>query len=148
MKVTKQQRRDLLGNVWLFEHCTRKELNALESATTEMELDAGEILTKQGETGRHFMVIVDGEVEVTRDGTQIAVLGPGAFFGEMSLLDGKPRAATAITLGPTYVLMLTGAAFNEVLTMMPSVDRKLLTVLAGRLREIEERYVPANERGA
>lgn len=140
--VTKKRRLELLGSVWLFEQCSRRELNLLQSAATEMQLTAGKILTKQGEVGRHFIVIVEGNVEVTRDGTQIAVLGPGSFFGEMSLLDGQPRTATAITLGPTHVLMLTTAAFNEVLTTMPSVDRKLLTVLAGRLRDIEARYVP------
>ena len=69
------------------------------------------------------------------------MLGPGSFFGEMSLLDGKPRTATATTVAPTYVLMLTTDAFNEVLATMPSVDRKLLSVLASRLREFEERYL-------
>lgn len=146
--VTKKRRLELLGSVWLFEQCSRRELNVLQAATTEMQLAAGKLLTEQGEVGRHFMVIVEGSVEVTRDGTQIAVLGPGSFFGEMSLLDGQPRTATAITLEPTHVLMLTTAAFNEVLATMPSVDRKLLTVLAGRLRDIEARYVPADERKA
>jgi CRP/FNR family cyclic AMP-dependent transcriptional regulator len=141
MKVTKKRRLELLGSVWLFEQCSNKELGMLESAATEMELTAGKILTQQGEIGRHFVVIVEGEVEVTRDGTRIATLGPGSFFGEMSLLDGKPRTATATTVAPTYVLMLTTDAFNEVLATMPSVDRKLLSVLASRLREIEERYV-------
>ena len=141
MKVTKKRRLELLGSVWLFEQCSNKELGVLESAATEMELTAGKILTQQGEHGRHFVVIVEGEVEVTRDGTQIAMLGPGSFFGEMSLLDGKPRTATATTVAPTYVLMLTTDAFNEVLATMPSVDRKLLSVLASRLREIEERYL-------
>ncbi len=144
--VTKKRRLELLAGVWLFEQCSRRELNVLQDATTEMQLAAGKLLTEQGEVGRHFMVIVEGSVEVTRDGTQIALLGPGAFFGEMSLLDGQPRTATAITLEPTHVLMLTTAAFNEVLATMPSVDRKLLTVLAGRLRDIEARYVPAEER--
>ena len=141
MKVTKKRRLELLGSVWLFEQCSNKELGVLESEATEMELTAGKILTKQGEHGRHFVVIVEGEVEVTRDGTQIAMLGPGSFFGEMSLLDGKPRTATATTVTPTYVLMLTTDAFNEVLATMPSVDRKLLSVLASRLREFEERYL-------
>jgi len=146
--VTKKRRLDLLGSVWLFEQCSRRELNVLQAAATEMQLAAGKLLTKQGEIGRHFMVIVEGNVEVTRDGTQIAVLGPGSFFGEIALLDGQPRTATAITLDPTHVLMLTTDAFNEVLATMPSVDRKLLSVLAGRLRDIEARYVPADERKA
>ncbi len=148
MSVTKKRRLELLSSVWLFERCSRKELAVLEGATTEMQLTGGKILTQQGEIGRHFVVIVEGEVEVTRDGTQIAVLGPGSFFGEMSLLDGRPRTATATTVGPTHVLMLTAADFNDILMTMPSVDRKLITVLAARLRDIETRYVPANERGA
>ena len=145
LHVTKKRRLDLLGRVWLFEGCSRRELNLLADAATEMEVPAGKVLTEQGSVGRHFMVIVDGEVDVTRDGTQVAVLGPGDFFGEMSLLDGEPRTATAVTLGPTHVLMLTTAAFNQVLESMPTVDRKLLTVLAKRLRDIEARYVPASD---
>jgi CRP/FNR family transcriptional regulator, cyclic AMP receptor protein len=148
MHVTKKRRLELLRSVWLFEGCSQRELNVLESAVTEMQLPTGKILTEQGALGRHFVVIVEGEVEVIRDGTQIAVLGPGSFFGEMSLLDGQPRTATATTLGPAQVLMLTTSAFNQVLTTMPSVDRKLLTVLAKRLRDIEARFVPASERSA
>jgi CRP-like cAMP-binding protein len=75
----------------------------------------------------------------------MALLGPGDFFGEMSLLDGEPRTATALTLAPTQVLMLTSADFTRVLESMPNVDRKLLTVLAKRLRDIEARYVPASD---
>lgn len=148
MRVTKKQSRDLLGKVWLFERCSHRELDMLQTAATEMQFPTGKNLTTQGELGRHFMVIVEGEAEVTRDGTHIAVLGEGSFFGEMSLLDGQPRTATVTTLQPTRVLMLTAAAFNEALATMPSVDRKMLTVLAGRLRDIEAKYVPANERGA
>jgi CRP-like cAMP-binding protein len=148
MRVSKKRGRDLLGKVWLFERCSNRELDLLQEAATEMEFPAGKALTTQGETGRHFMVIVEGEAEVSRDGTQIAVLGPGSFFGEMSLLDGQPRTATVTTREPTRVLMITTAAFNGALATMPSVDRKMLTVLAARLRDIEARYVPANERSS
>ena len=146
MRVSKKRGRDLLGQVWLFERCSNKELDLLQDAATEMEFPPGKELTTQGEMGRHFMVIVEGDAEVTRDGTQIARLGPGSFFGEMSLLDGQPRTATVTTLEPTRVLMLTNAAFTGALATMPSVDRKMLTVLAARLRDIEARYVPVNER--
>ncbi len=146
MRVSKKRGRELLGQVWLFEMCSNKELDLLQEAATEMEFPQGKELTTQGEMGRHFMVIVEGEAEVTRDGTHIARLGPGSFFGEMSLLDGQPRTATVTTVEPTRVLMITNAAFNGALATMPSVDRKMLTVLAARLRDIEARYVPVNER--
>jgi CRP-like cAMP-binding protein len=146
MRITKKHRLDLLGSVWLFEACSQRELDVLQLAATEIEVPAGKALTTQGELGQEFVVLVEGKAQVTRDGTEIAVLGPGSFFGEMSLLDGKPRAATVTTLEPTKVLVLTTQAFNGVITTMPSVDRKMLTVLAGRLRDVEAKYVPAEER--
>jgi CRP-like cAMP-binding protein len=144
--VTKKHQLDLLGSVWLFEQCSRKELDMLQRAATVVDLPAGRTLARQGEIGRDFVVIVDGKADVTRDGTEIAVLGPGQFFGEMSLLEGKPRTATVTTLEPMRVLVLTRAAFTSVITTMPSVDRKMLTVLASRLRDIETKYVPPSER--
>jgi CRP/FNR family transcriptional regulator, cyclic AMP receptor protein len=146
MRVTKKKQLDLLGNVWLFEQCSHKELNLLLTAATEVDRPGGRTLAKQGEAGREFVVILGGKASVTRDGTEIAVLGPGSFFGEMSLLDGKPRTATVTTLEATRVLVLTKSAFGAVVASMPSVDRKMLTVIAGRLREIEAKYVPVAER--
>jgi CRP-like cAMP-binding protein len=76
----------------------------------------------------------------------IGVLGPGSFFGEMSLLERLPRVASVTTIEPTTVLVLTARAFDQLVVSMPSVDRKMLTVLATRLRELEDRFVPAGER--
>jgi CRP/FNR family transcriptional regulator, cyclic AMP receptor protein len=146
MRMTKKHRQDLLANVWLFEQCSRRELDVLQGAATDVDCPAGRVLAQQGEPGREFIVIVDGKAEVTRDGTHIAVLGSGSFFGEMSLLEGKPRTATVTALEPTRLLVLTVPAFNGVVASMPSVDRKMLIVLAGRLREIESKYVPVDER--
>jgi CRP/FNR family cyclic AMP-dependent transcriptional regulator len=146
MRVSKKRRLDLLGSVWLFERCSRRELDVLSSAATALQVPAGRTLAKQGELGREFVVIVDGKAQVTRNGTEIGVVGPGSFFGEMSLLDGKPRTATVTTLEPTHVLVMTAAAFNSVVATMPSVDRKMLMVLTDRLREIEAKYVPTHER--
>ena len=148
MRITKKRRLELLGDVWLFERCSGRELDVLQSAATEVHLPAGRILANQGEPGHEFIVIVDGKAEVTRNGTEMAVLGPGSFFGEMSLLDGEPRTATVTTLEPTRVLALTSAAFKNVVTTMPSVNHKMLIVLTARLRDLEARYVPARERNA
>jgi CRP/FNR family cyclic AMP-dependent transcriptional regulator len=146
MRSTKNHRLDALGGVWLFDRCTRQELEALERAATPLSVEAGRVLAKQGEIGREFIVLLDGRAEVRRDDTELAVLGPGSFFGEMSLLDGKPRTATVTALEPSEVLVLTAADFNSVTATMPSVDRKILTVVVERLRELEAKYVPAEER--
>jgi CRP/FNR family transcriptional regulator, cyclic AMP receptor protein len=146
LQITKKKRVDLMRRVWLFEQCSQRELDLLQRAVTQIDVPSGRELVQQGSLGREFIVIVEGTASVTRDGTQLAVLESGSFFGEMSLLDGKPRTATVTTLEPTRVLILTRAEFGSVVTTMPSVDRKMLSVLASRLRDIETTYVPASER--
>ena len=144
--VKKNARVDLLRDVWLFERCKKKELEALASLATPLDLEAGKVLATQGEQGDQFFVIVSGNVVATRDGVVIGTLGPGSFFGEMSLLERLPRVATVTTTEPTTVLVLTARAFDRLVASMPSVDRKMLIVLANRLRDIEGRYVPADAR--
>jgi CRP/FNR family cyclic AMP-dependent transcriptional regulator len=146
VRITKTYRLETLRKVWLFERCSGRELDTLQRATTLVHLPAGRVLAEQGELGQEFVVILEGKANVSRNGTDIAVLEAGSFFGEMSLLEGKPRTATVTTLEPSEVLVLTRQAFNGVVATMPSVDRKMLTVLASRLRDIEARYVPQAER--
>ena len=137
---------DLIRNVWLFERCTKRELDAIAKVATPLDLPAGKVLTSQGEQGREFFVIVSGKVEATRDGVTIGTLGAGSFFGEMLLLERLPQVATVTTTEPTSVLVLTAQAFTTLVASMPSVDRNMLIVLAQRLRDIENRYVPADAR--
>jgi CRP-like cAMP-binding protein len=136
----------LLGDIWLFERCSRKELAVIASHATPVPFEAGKVLAREGAVGREFFVVIGGKVEATRNGVSIGVLGPGSFFGEMALLEGQPRVATVVAVEPTEVLVLTTQGFASVVDQMPSVDRKMLTVLATRLRELEDRFVPAGER--
>jgi CRP/FNR family transcriptional regulator, cyclic AMP receptor protein len=138
---------ELLRGVWLFERCTRKELDAIAKVATPLDLPADKVLTTQGEMGRAFFVVVSGKVKVVREGVLISTLGPGSFFGEMSLLEELPRVATVTTAEPTTVLVVHGRDFDKLVGALPSVDRKMIVVLARRLREIEARYVPESERG-
>ena len=144
MHLKKPDRIQLLAGVWLFERCTGKELDALQRVATAVDAPAGKVLARQGETGREFFVIVEGSAEATRGRTPVGVLGPGSFFGEMSLLERKPRTATVTTLEPTTVLVVNARDFDAVVKTMPSVDRKMLIALSGRLRDLEAQYVPAD----
>jgi len=137
---------ELLRKVWLFERCSRKELALLASNTTLLQLRPGTVLAREGDIGREFFVIVSGKAEVSRNAVEIGVLGPGSFAGEMALLEREPRSATVTASEQTEVLVLTSQAFATVVDAMPSVDRKMLTVLAGRLRDLESRFLPADER--
>ncbi|HWS47446.1 MAG TPA: cyclic nucleotide-binding domain-containing protein [Acidimicrobiia bacterium] len=135
-----------LRAVWLFERCSHKELTLLASNTTQVRVPAGKTLTREGERGHEFFVIISGKAEATSRGVSVATLGTGDFFGEMALLESQPRIATVTTTEPTEVLVLNRQEFTGVIDAMPSVDRKMLTVLAARLRDIELRYLPADER--
>jgi CRP-like cAMP-binding protein len=146
MQLTKRQRSALLRQVWLFEQCSSRELAQLESVLTEVAVPIGRELACQGADGREFIVLVEGKADVTRDGTHLATLGAGDFFGELSLLDKQPRTATVTTVEPSRVLVMTAPAFNALVRTISSVDHKMLVVLARRLREIEARYVPSHER--
>jgi CRP-like cAMP-binding protein len=144
--MKKDARIELLRKVWLFERCTNKQLDALARLATPIDLPAGKVLATQGERGDQFFVVVSGKVQATRDGVTIGTLEAGSFFGEMALLERLPRVATVTTTEPTTVLVLTTKAFETLVASMPSVDHNMLIVLANRLRELEDRYVPADAR--
>lgn len=146
MRLTKRGRVDLLKGIWLFERCTNRELETIDRATTALEVPPGKVLTREDGPGREFFVIVDGRAEVTRQGRVIGELTAGSFCGEMSLLDRKPRSATVTTTETTNLLVLSAAEFDSVVATMPSVDRKMLMMLAARLRDVEARFVPAGAR--
>ena len=134
---------ELLKGVWLFERCSRKELAMIASAATKVDVPAERVLAREGDVGREFFVLVAGKCQVTRNGVPVGILGPGSFFGEMALLDRQPRAATVTACEPSEVLVLTTQAFTGVLDTVPSVDRKMIAVLAARLRDLEDRFLPA-----
>jgi CRP/FNR family cyclic AMP-dependent transcriptional regulator len=83
---------------------------------------------------------VDGGVRVVRDGEPIATLGPGDFFGELSVLDGRPRVAQVVADGPTSCLALASWDFEAVLLAEPRVSLAILRGLAGRLRDLTEAH--------
>ena len=146
MRLRKQEGIELLRSVWLFERCTNKELASIREIATPLDTPEGKVLAAEGETGSEFFVIVSGKAEATKHGISVGVLGPGSFFGEIALLDHRPRTATVTTIEPTSVLVITQRAFTGLVQTMPSVDRKMLVVLAERLRDVEARFVPAQER--
>ena len=125
-----------LAGVSLFAACTANELDAIVAVTTLIDVPAGRVLCHQGERGDEFFVIVDGTTVVTVDDDQVAILGPGDFFGEMALLDGGPRIATVTTTTtPARLLVLTRPEFNSLLERVPTVCHRILTGVGHRLRQ-------------
>jgi CRP/FNR family cyclic AMP-dependent transcriptional regulator len=127
-----------LGRCPFFAGLSRSELVDIAKVTEDMEVDAGKVLTREGESGREFFVIVDGEVSVTKDGSEIRTLGPGDFFGEIALLEDTPRTATVLATTPLRFFVLTRQSFRSLLARQPEIEQKVLKALEERVRATSE----------
>jgi CRP/FNR family cyclic AMP-dependent transcriptional regulator len=124
---------DLLRSVPLFAGCSKGELQKLAAIADELDLGEGRTLTKQGQPGREFFVLVDGTVEVTQDGERVGDLRGGDWFGEIALLTNAPRTATVTATSPVRVLVVTDRAFRQVVEATPSIAVKVLEKVGERL---------------
>jgi CRP/FNR family transcriptional regulator, cyclic AMP receptor protein len=128
---------ELLGRVSLFSACSGRELTRIASLADEIAVPEGRVLIRQGEPGREFFVIVEGKAKVSARGKRARTLGPGAGFGEMSLLDQGPRSATVTAQSDMYLLVLDSRSFFSLIEEVPSVANKIFRVMAARLRYAE-----------
>jgi CRP/FNR family cyclic AMP-dependent transcriptional regulator len=124
----------LLSGVPIFSELSTKELNAIAGAAKEVSHRAGSVLAREGESGIGFFLITEGTAKVTVGGRARATLGPGDFFGEISLLDGGPRTATVTAETNITLLGLTQWVFKRLIEQYPSIASKMLKVMAQRLR--------------
>jgi CRP/FNR family transcriptional regulator, cyclic AMP receptor protein len=129
---------DLLAQVPLFEGLSRGHLKRIAEHADEISFRSRETIVEAEQRGGSFFVIVEGEVKVVRGGRVIARVGPGEFFGEISLLDGGPRTASVIAETPVVAIRLFKGSFDKVLRQEPRVAGKILAVVARRLREAEK----------
>jgi CRP/FNR family transcriptional regulator, cyclic AMP receptor protein len=125
---------DALRRCPFFADLSRNELLGLAKASEDMEVEEGKVLTREGESGREFFVIVEGEVVVTKDGNEIRRLGPGDFFGEIALIEDTPRTATVTATAPLRFFVLTRQSFRSLLAHQPELERKVNQALEERLR--------------
>ena len=129
---------EALKGIPLFADLSRKELVQLARITEDVEVPEGKVLCKEGELGREFFVIIEGEAEVTRRGKHVATDRGGEFFGEISLLENTPRMATVTAKTPLRFFVLTSHDFRRLLDDNPKVERKVLQALARRVLELAE----------
>ena len=124
-----------LKGVPLFEGLSRKELVQLERVCEDVQVEPGKVLCREGQTGDEFFVIVEGRVQVTRQGRRVSTLSSGDFVGEIALVTEMLRTATVTAETPVRLFVLTRREFHAVLDQNPKVERKVLRVLARRLAE-------------
>ena len=139
--MARDEKLDLLRSVPLFADLDRHHLERLWMLTEEVDVPAGKVLMRQGDHGDDLMVIVSGSVEVERNGTALAGLGPGDFFGEIALVAEGPRTATVTTASPARLLVVSHRDFHALMDEFPEVAARVLTTLAHRLRALESNAV-------
>jgi CRP/FNR family transcriptional regulator, cyclic AMP receptor protein len=138
MTLSRDRRRELLSAARLFDGVDTAGMDRLAAVVVEVDFAADHVIARQGDIGSGLFVITSGGARVIRDGQQIADLGPGDFFGELSVLDGRPRTAQVVANGPTSCLALSTWDFEAVVRDEPSVALAILRGLAGRLRGLTE----------
>ena len=125
---------------------TVDEWRTLERAGRRRRFRPRQRLFREGEPGDHVVAIVSGRVKVsvqTRSGREIllAVKEAGDLVGELSVIDGRPRSATAIALEPVEVVVVSAAAFLEFIESHPRIAVRLLRALAAQIRAADRRSV-------
>jgi CRP/FNR family transcriptional regulator, cyclic AMP receptor protein len=130
---------DHLGRVPLFSACSKDELQKLSRRTTDIPIAEGQVLVKEGERGMEFFVVVTGRAKVSRKGRKVGEIGPGDFFGELSLLIDSGRNATVTALTPMEAIVLSRREFDAALADAPRMTRKIMAGMAARLAELDSR---------
>lgn len=133
MALGRDAKIELIKKVPLFAHYTKRELAEIARVADEIDLRVGKALTREGETGKEFIVLLEGTAEVRKNGRKIRTLRAGDFLGEIALLVNVPRTATVVTTSPVRVLVITGRDFKRVLGRSPVTQVKLVEALAERL---------------
>ncbi len=130
-----------LAGVPLFAALSRKELGLIARRGEDVSVKAGKVLCSEGEMGHQYFVILAGNANVTRRGRKIATLGPGAGFGELSLLARQPRNATVTAATDMELVVLGQREFAGLIDDVPGFARKLLSTLASRVRDADAKTI-------
>ncbi len=133
MRLGKDAKVELIRKVPLFSHCSKRQLQRVAASADELDLPEGKELTREGETGREFFVLLEGAAVVRRKGRRVRTLGKGDFLGEIALVSKTPRTATVTTTEPTRVLVVTAQSFSSLMRDSPDIQRGIVAALAERL---------------
>jgi CRP-like cAMP-binding protein len=128
---------DVLADLPLFEGLSRRHLRRIAAAAEAARFLPERTIIDVGRPGDSFFVLIDGTARLEGGGGVDSRLGPGDFFGELSLLDGGPRTARVTAEGEVLALRLRRRAFEQVLAEEPRIAVCLLRELARRIRAMQ-----------
>jgi CRP/FNR family transcriptional regulator, cyclic AMP receptor protein len=137
------ERAEMLEKTPLSRDFTWNELEELAKYLVVELFSKGAVVFQEGDKRAFMCIIHKGQVNILKESGQdhklIASIGPGKIFGEMSVVDGSPRSASAVASEETALMILTGQAFNRILDEKPRLGAKILqkiaVIMSYRLRE-------------
>jgi CRP-like cAMP-binding protein len=124
-----------LATVPLFAQCSKKDLTEIARFVDQIDVPDGRELINEGEVGHEAFIVVEGSASVTRDGDEVATIGPGAVFGEMALIDRAPRNATVVATSPMQLIVIGKREFTGLLDESASFRTSVMSALADRVRQ-------------
>ena len=127
-----------LDEVPILNGCSQRQLRSVAKIVRVLDAAAGTVFMRRGEPGDEFFLILDGTVNVHVSEEKLVPLGPGTFFGEMSLLDGGIRSATVVSETPTRLLVVNRQNFSLFCREVPGLTKILLVTLSLRVRHAEQ----------
>ena len=133
MRLGKDSKVKLIEKVPLFSKLSRKGLEDVAHLADELDLPAGKVMAKEGDRGREFFVLLDGEADVSKGDQSVNRMGAGDFFGEIALVTHMPRTASVTAIGDVRVLVITERDFNALLKRSPEISRGIAEALAERI---------------
>jgi CRP/FNR family transcriptional regulator, cyclic AMP receptor protein len=128
-----------LASVDLFSGLSKRQLSKLLDRAREVRHSSGHEVATEGQGALAFHLILDGHARVDLHGRQVRTLGPGDYFGEISMIDGRPRSATITATDELTALAIPHQEFDRLVGDEPDFARALLGTLCARLREAEAR---------
>ena len=128
----------LLEQVPIFSSLKRAQLIKLAKSSVIRSFDQGETITRQGDQGVAFYLVLEGRVEVKRSNRSLAKFGRGQFFGELSVMDDHPRTADVIAIEKSKCFLLSSWIFHGSVKSNPDIALVMLKEMARRLRETDE----------
>ncbi len=137
--MNQQEILDALAGLALFSDLERPQLQAVAHTMSEESFPAGQRILRQGFSGAGFFIILDGEVTVRVDDEEVARLGKGDFFGEISLLLGEPPVADVVATGTVQALQLAGPDLRAFLLAYPTLMYRMLQAVGRRLDRANRR---------
>lgn len=137
--LTSVERLLFVRAVPIFQELRDDFLVRLASVMDELSFPANHTIVTQGQEGRSLYIVVSGQVRVHIGNQELAQLGPGTCFGEMSLFDAEPRSASVTSLAPSECLVLTQQQLYEAIEETPGIAVNIIRLLSRRIRELNQK---------